>query len=153
MWPSVTKWGSLRGVSKLRKVFNCNKHYFLHILIQKWLLYDFLSKVTKCWTLPYMMSCKITSQGFGLLKILICMYFYGPIKKKMFHNTSFLPHFHWKKSVWHDCVWYDKDLERIISKMKNLDLGSYFCHNSKSVLLQRSSFSHAGTHGFGSLVC
>ena len=34
MWPSTTKWGSLRGVSK-REVFHCNEHYFLHILMQK----------------------------------------------------------------------------------------------------------------------
>ncbi len=40
LWPSATKWGSLRGVSKVRKVFCCNKHYFLHILMQKWLLCD-----------------------------------------------------------------------------------------------------------------
>ena len=28
------------GVLNLRKVFQCNKHYFLHILVQKWLLCD-----------------------------------------------------------------------------------------------------------------
>ncbi len=35
---------ALRGVSKLRKVLHFNKHYFLHILMQKWLLYDFSVK-------------------------------------------------------------------------------------------------------------
>ncbi len=40
MWPSATKWGSLSGVSKLGKVLCCSKLYFLHILMQKWLLCD-----------------------------------------------------------------------------------------------------------------
>ena len=45
----------------------------------------------------------------------------GPIKKKMFHNTSFQLFI--EKCFCHDCVWYDEDLERI-TKMKNFDLGS-----------------------------
>ena len=28
MWPSTTKWGSLRGISKLRKVLHCSEHLF-----------------------------------------------------------------------------------------------------------------------------
>ncbi len=44
MWPSATKWGSLRWVSKLRRVLYCKKPYFLHTLMQKWLLYDYLIK-------------------------------------------------------------------------------------------------------------
>ena len=53
------------------------------------------------------------------VKIVICVYFYGPIKTTMLRNTSFLPHFH--------CVWYDEDLGTIYQKLKNFDLGSYFC--------------------------
>ena len=38
-----------------------------------------------------------TLQSFWLSNIvLIYTYFYGPIEKKMFHNTSFHPYFHWK---------------------------------------------------------
>ncbi len=108
MWPSATKWGSLRGVSKLRNVFYCNKHYFLHILMQKLLLCAILlSKVTKCWTLPCIISFKTILQRYGLSKIVIYVYFYGPIKKQMFHNTSFLSYFHWKKCLWLLClVWW-----------------------------------------------
>ncbi len=40
MWPSATKWGSLRGLTKSRMIIHCNKHNFLHILMQKWLFYD-----------------------------------------------------------------------------------------------------------------
>ncbi len=29
-----------REYQKVKKVFHCNKHYFLHILMQKWLLCD-----------------------------------------------------------------------------------------------------------------
>ena len=36
----TTKWGSLRGVSKFSFIFHCNKQEFLHILMQKLLLYD-----------------------------------------------------------------------------------------------------------------
>ena len=38
--PAPLKLSSLRGVLKLRKVVHCNKHYFVHILMQKWLLCD-----------------------------------------------------------------------------------------------------------------
>ena len=51
-------------------------------------------------------------QKYGLSKIVICVYFYGPIKKKMLQNTFFF-HIFIEKSVCHDSVWYDKDLERI----------------------------------------
>ncbi len=76
VWPSTTKWGSLRGVSKLRKVLHCSKHYFLHILMQKWILYDFPIKSYGTLSIV-IISFKITSQRFGLLKIVICVYFYG----------------------------------------------------------------------------
>ena len=44
LWPSTTKWGPLRGVSKFWIIIHCNKYYFLHILMQKWLLiiYDII---------------------------------------------------------------------------------------------------------------
>ncbi len=59
----------------------------------------FLSKVTKCWTLPCMISFKAILQRLGLSKIIIHVYCYGPIKKQMCHNTSFLTHFQWKKCL------------------------------------------------------
>ncbi len=127
MWPSATKWGPLRVVSKLRKVPHCNKHYFLHIVMHKWLLSGiFLSKVMRCWTLPCMISFQTAVQRIGLSNIVIYVYFYGPIKKKMFHNASFLPNFHWKKCLsWLRLIWWI--FWKNISKMKNFDLGSYFC--------------------------
>ncbi len=50
---------------------------------------------------------------FGLTKIYV--YFCGPSKTKMFHNTSFLSSFHTVivTSVCHDCVWCDKYLGRM----------------------------------------
>ncbi len=108
MWPSPTKWGCLRGISKLRIELHCNKCYFLHILMQKGLLlwYSYQS----LWNVEHHLvwSFKTTSLRFELSK------------KQVFHNTSFLRHFHWK------CVCYDEYLGRI-SKMKHFDLGSYFC--------------------------
>ena len=86
----------------------------------------FLSKVMKCWTLACRISSKITLQRYGLSKIVIYVYFCRPIKNKMFHNTSFLPHFHWKKCLsWLGLVWWI--FRKNISKLKNFDLGSYFC--------------------------
>ncbi len=62
----------------------------------------------------------------------------------MFHNTPFLPYFHWKRCLlWLCLVWWI--FRQNISKMKNFDLGSCFAHNSKSILPQSASFSHAGT--------
>ena len=104
LWHSATKWGSLRGVSKLKKVFHCNKRYFPHILMLKWLLWDIPIKIYDCWILSCTISFKTTL--YGLSKIPIYVYFYGPIKKQIFHNTSFLSHFHRKKYLWLLClVW------------------------------------------------
>ena len=88
-----------------------------------------------------MMSFKIISQRFELSKIVICMYFYGPVKKNIFHNTSCLPHSH--------LVWWR--FNKNISKKKNFDLffeilAHIFASNSKSILSQRALFSHTGTH-------
>ncbi len=105
LWPSATKWGSLRGVSKLRKLLHCNEYYFL----KKKNCYSttFLSKGAGCWTSLYMVLLKITSQRFGLSKIVLCVCFYGSIKKKMFPNTSFLVDFHWKICLsWLCLVWW-----------------------------------------------
>ena len=68
----------------------------------------FLSNVTVCWTSPCMISFKVISQRFGLSKIVICVIWANQAcKKKMFHNTSFRPHFHWKKCVsWLCLVWW-----------------------------------------------
>ncbi len=52
------------------------------------------------------------------------------------------------KSACHDCVWYDEDLERIYQKQKILTLVHIFACNSKSISLQRASFTHAGTYIF-----
>ena len=49
-----------------------------------------------------------------------------------------------EKSVCHDCFWYDEDLERIYQKWKILTLVHIFAYNSKSILPERASFSHAG---------
>ena len=36
LWPSTTKWGSLRRILNWEKYFiEINKHYFLHVLMQK----------------------------------------------------------------------------------------------------------------------
>ncbi len=63
----------------------------------------------------------------------------------MFHNTPFLPYFHWK-SVYCDCAWYDEYLGSIYQKWKILTLVYVFAHKSKSILPQSASFSQAGTH-------
>ena len=132
MWPNATKWGSLRGVSKFQKYIIEITAIFCTFWCKTDYSVVFLSKVMKCWTSPCMISFKITWPRFGLSKIVICAYFYGLIKKKMFRNTSPLFfHIFTEKSVCHesshDCVLHDKDVERIISKMKNFDIGSYFC--------------------------
>ncbi len=102
----------------------------------------FLSKVTKCWTLACRIPSKIALQRYGLSKIVIYMSFCRPIKNKMFRNTSFLQQFHWKKCL----IEFGMILERIYQKRKLLTLAHIFAYNSKSILPQRASFSHAGTH-------
>ena len=125
LWLSAIKWGSLRGVSKFRKVPHCNKHYFLHILMQRLLLCDIPIKSYNYWTVPCTISFKTTLQRYWLLKIVISVLLW-PIMKQMFHNTRFFPHFHWKKCLWLLClVWWRFRMN--ISKMKNCDLGVYFC--------------------------
>ncbi len=90
-----------------------------------WCKYDysviFLSKVAKCWTSPCTIFQTIL-QRYGLSKIVIYVYFYGLIKKQMFHNTLFF-HIFILKSVCDYCVWYDL---KELSKTKKIDLGSYF---------------------------
>ncbi len=123
-------------LSKLRKVLHCNKHYFLYILMQKLLLYDFPIKSYRMLNITSMISFKITSQKFGLSKIVICVYFYGPIKYKMFHNTSFLPHFHWKKCFsWLCLAWWR--LRKNMSKMKNSILAHYFLPLTQNQLYRK----------------
>ena len=80
MWPSTTKWGTLRGISKFQIVIHCNKHYFYtfwwkidHSLI-------LLSKVMKYWTSPYMISFKTNLKRFGFSNMVIYVYFYGLLK-------------------------------------------------------------------------
>ena len=65
--------------------------------------------------------------------IFICISIYWPIKKQMFHNTTFLPHFHCKKKWFFllliCLVWW---LAR--KNIKNVKfLGLYFAYNSKSI--------------------
>ena len=60
--------------------------------------------------------------------------------KQMFHNTPFLPHFHWKKCfLWLCLVWWIFRKNKF-QKLKILTLAHVFAHNSKS-----ASFSHAET--------
>ncbi len=59
-------------------------------------------------------------RDFGLSKIVLHVYVYGPIKKQMYHKTSFLQHFHWKVFV---MIVFDKHLGRI-SKIKKFNFGS-----------------------------
>ena len=151
MWPSATKWGSLRGLSKLRNVFHCNKHYFLYNLTQNWLLCDIPIRSYDCWTLPSTISFKTTLQRHGLSKIAIYVHFYGPIKNQTFHNTSFLSHFH-IESISDYCAWYDKYFGRIYKKWKILILAHIFACNSKLIFPQRASFSHAGTHQYHQII-
>ncbi len=87
----------------------------------------FLSKLMKCWTSPCMMSFKTTLQRLGLSKMVICVYFYGPIKKKILHNTSY--DIFTEKHVCHNYVWYDEDLEWIYQKWKILTLVHIFSYN------------------------
>ena len=69
LWPSATKWGSLTGVSKLRKVYHCNKHHFLHILMQKLLLNDFPIKSYRMLNITSMLSFKITYRDLGCQRL------------------------------------------------------------------------------------
>ena len=92
-------------VSSLLKVINCEftlksetivethlKTYLGNTIFYTfWFTNDYFlifpSKVTEHWTSLRMISFKIISQRFGLSKIVIYVYFYRPIKKKIFHNT------------------------------------------------------------------
>ena len=86
----------------------------------------FLSKVTTCWTLICSTVFKTTLQRFGLSKIVIYVQPNRPINKQMHHNTPFLPYFHSKGCLsWFCMIWWI--FRKNISKMKNFDLGSYFC--------------------------
>ena len=72
-------WGSIK--TKLREVLNCDKYYFLHILMQNWLLWYSYQKLQNADCHTYMISFKTILQRFGLSEIVIYAYFYGPIKK------------------------------------------------------------------------
>ena len=119
LWPSTTKWGSLRGVSKLRKVyvhkhflytFWCNDYSVIFLSITRMLettrsYKNVENNFTKIWDLK---DCNV--------------HFYLPIKKQMFHNTSFLPHFRRKLCL----VWwrYRKNISK--KKKKILTFVHFF---------------------------
>ncbi len=96
MWPSATDWGSLMGVSKSTIVIHCNKHYLLHVFMQKWLLRDIIP-IKRCNILNIAMLI-FTTTDIWALKDRDFVYHYGLIMKQMFHNASFL-HIFIKKSV------------------------------------------------------
>ena len=81
-----------------------------------------------------------TLQGFGLSKT-VCECTSMGQSRRICSTAPLFFHIFIEKSVCHDCVWYDKDLEGIYQKMKNFDLGSYFC----LFIPQRASFSHDET--------
>ncbi len=68
----------------------------------------------------------------------------GQSKRKCLITPLFF-HIVVERSACHDYVWYGEDLERIYQKLKILSLAQIFDYDSKSVLPQRASFSHAGT--------
>ena len=75
-----------------------------------------------------MISFIITLQRFRLSKIVICVYFYLPIKKQMFHNVSFLNSSIFSlKKVFAESVFGTMKIKKNISKFESFDLGSYFC--------------------------
>ncbi len=98
LWGEYQNWEKyLIVINTIFDTFWCKNDYSV----------TFLSKVTKCWTLECRISSKIALQRYGLSKIVIYVYFSRPIKNKMFHNTSFLPQFHWKKCLsWLSLVWW-----------------------------------------------
>ncbi len=51
-----------------------------------------------------------------------------------------------ENSICHDCVLYEEYPGKIQQNCKILTLAHIFAYNSKSMLPQRASFSHAGTH-------
>ncbi len=107
-------------------------------MITLWCSYQKLQNVEHCYVQYH---SKQFYRDMGCQRVIMCR----PIKKLMFHNTSFLSYFHWQKSVCDYCVWYDKYLGRIYQKLKILTLVHVFAHNSKSILPQSASFSHAET--------
>ncbi len=144
MWPHATKCGSLRAVSKFRKVPHCNKHCFLHIVMQKWLLNDIPIKSYKMLNIATYDIIPNSFTEIWTLKDCNCTFMDQSRWKCSTMGLSFQNFI--LISVCHDCVWYDEYLWTIYQKWKILKLGYIFAHNLKSVLLQRASFSHAGTH-------
>ncbi len=124
MWPAPLNealWGEYQ---EQRKVLYCNKPYFLHILMQKWLLCEI--PVKSYTMLNCTISFKRNFQRHGLSKIVIYVYFYGPIKNKMFHNTLYF-HIFIEKSVCDDWAWYDEYLQKIYIKNENFWPWLIFC--------------------------
>ncbi len=71
-----------------------------------------------------MMSFQTALQRFGLSKIVIYVYFYGPIKKKML--CLFPSKFSLKKAF--VMIAFDMmNISEEYTKNENFDLGSYFC--------------------------
>ncbi len=77
-----------------------------------------------------------TLQGYGPLHIVIHVFFYGSVKKHMFRNTSFHTFIEKGRPICHEYVCSDEYRKMIFLRI----------YNSKSVLLQRASCSHTGTH-------
>ena len=68
---------------------------------------------------------KPLSRDLGCQKIVIYMYFYRPIKKKMFHNNFFFT-FSLKKKLFVMIGFGMMNIQKKYIKMKIFDLGSYF---------------------------
>ncbi len=145
MWPSATKWGSLRGLSKSRMIIHCNKHNYLHILMQKWLFYDI---PIKSYSMLNMIMHDIIETNFieiwAQKDCNLCITLWASQKANV-PETPFLPYFHWKRCLlWLCLVWWI--FRKNTSKLKNFDLGSGLCSFLKINFTANTSFSHAETH-------
>ncbi len=86
-------WGEYQ---KLRKVLHCNQTYFLHRLMQKWLLCDIPIKTYEMLDITmYDVIQNNFTEIWAVKDSNLCVLLYmGQSRRKMFHNTSYLPHFH-----------------------------------------------------------
>ena len=141
-------------ILKFRIVIHCNEHYVLHKRVydwmRKWLHCDIPIKRYEVLNTAMYGIIQNNFQEMWVFKVCnLCLHLYWPIKivnvpQHLFPSISSL-----KKEwlVWLCLLWWI--FTKNTSKITHFELKSFFLllpYNSKSILPQRPSFGHAGTH-------
>ncbi len=113
LWPSTTKWNTLKAESQLRFITHCNKIVYTfwckndYSIFKSYgmlniAIYGIIQNFTEIWAVK---NCKFVCISMGQ-------------SRRKCSITPLFCHIFIAKSVCYDCVWYNEDIERICKKIK-----------------------------------